>query len=257
MRVAAVDLGTNTTRLLVADVDDGRVDEVVAPARRSRGSARASTSAAGCSRSRSRASATCLADYRREARGARRRADARGRRRAPSATPRTARRSSARSSGATGSRRACSPARRRRELTFRGVAGGRDARAGTLVVDIGGGSTELIGAASSRTSLDVGSRAADRAVPASDPPTRDELERGRAARPRRCLPALEPARAIGVAGTVTTLAALELGSASTTRSGSTATGSRATASTRSSSGSPRSARRAARACRRSSRSARP
>ena len=29
MRVAAVDLGTNTTRLLVADVLDGRVDEVV------------------------------------------------------------------------------------------------------------------------------------------------------------------------------------------------------------------------------------
>ena len=29
MRVAAVDIGTNTTRLLVADVDDGRVDEVV------------------------------------------------------------------------------------------------------------------------------------------------------------------------------------------------------------------------------------
>ena len=28
MRVAAVDLGTNTTRLLVADVADGRVDEV-------------------------------------------------------------------------------------------------------------------------------------------------------------------------------------------------------------------------------------
>src|SRR5918999_3038125 len=33
MRVAAIDLGTNTTRLLVADVDDGRVEEVV---RRSR-----------------------------------------------------------------------------------------------------------------------------------------------------------------------------------------------------------------------------
>src|SRR3954453_5895788 len=28
MRVAAVDLGTNSTRLLVADVDDGRLDEV-------------------------------------------------------------------------------------------------------------------------------------------------------------------------------------------------------------------------------------
>ena len=29
MRVAAIDLGTNTTRLLVADVADGRVGEVV------------------------------------------------------------------------------------------------------------------------------------------------------------------------------------------------------------------------------------
>jgi exopolyphosphatase / guanosine-5'-triphosphate,3'-diphosphate pyrophosphatase len=29
MRVAAVDLGTNTTRLLVADVTDGRLEEVV------------------------------------------------------------------------------------------------------------------------------------------------------------------------------------------------------------------------------------
>ena len=29
MRVAAVDLGTNTTRLLVADVDDGRVEPIV------------------------------------------------------------------------------------------------------------------------------------------------------------------------------------------------------------------------------------
>ena len=28
MRVASIDLGTNTTRLLVADVDDGRVDEI-------------------------------------------------------------------------------------------------------------------------------------------------------------------------------------------------------------------------------------
>src|ERR671935_615930 len=29
MRVAAVDLGTNTTRLLVADVEDGRLEELV------------------------------------------------------------------------------------------------------------------------------------------------------------------------------------------------------------------------------------
>jgi len=33
VRVAAVDLGTNTTRLLVADVEDGRIDEVHREAR--------------------------------------------------------------------------------------------------------------------------------------------------------------------------------------------------------------------------------
>ena len=32
-RVAAVDLGTNSTRLLVADVDDGRIDDVVRAAK--------------------------------------------------------------------------------------------------------------------------------------------------------------------------------------------------------------------------------
>ena len=56
-RVAAIDLGTNTTRLLVADVVDGTVESSRA-ARRSRASARASTSAAACSRCRSRASGT-------------------------------------------------------------------------------------------------------------------------------------------------------------------------------------------------------
>ena len=49
MRVAAIDQGTNTTRLLVADVDDGRIEEVDAtsssPARRGRRPAAPSASA--------------------------------------------------------------------------------------------------------------------------------------------------------------------------------------------------------------------
>ena len=94
-------------------------------------------------------------------------------------------------------------------LTLRGVTGGRQLDEGTLVLDVGGGSTELITTAG-RTSLDVGSvRLTERHLH-SDPPTRDELEAA-AADVRELLPRLEPTGAIGVAGTITTLAALELG----------------------------------------------
>jgi exopolyphosphatase/guanosine-5'-triphosphate,3'-diphosphate pyrophosphatase len=94
-------------------------------------------------------------------------------------------------------------------LTLRGVTGGRQLDEGTLVLDVGGGSTELITTAE-RTSLDVGSvRLTERHLH-SDPPTRDELEAA-AADVRELLPRLEPTGAIGVAGTITTLAALELG----------------------------------------------
>jgi exopolyphosphatase/guanosine-5'-triphosphate,3'-diphosphate pyrophosphatase len=94
-------------------------------------------------------------------------------------------------------------------LTLRGVATGRRLGDGTLVLDVGGGSTELITTAS-RTSVDVGSvRLTERHLH-SDPPTRNELEA--AARDvRELLPDLEPTGAVGVAGTITTLAALELG----------------------------------------------
>ena len=64
MRVAAIDLGTNTTRLLVADVDDGRLERSTG-GRTSRGSAKASTRDAVSSPIRSHASATCSSDYRR------------------------------------------------------------------------------------------------------------------------------------------------------------------------------------------------
>ena len=67
MRVAAVDLGTNSTRLLVADVEDGRRRRGRAPTRRSRGSARASTSAGSLLPAPIARVRNVLTDYRREA----------------------------------------------------------------------------------------------------------------------------------------------------------------------------------------------
>jgi exopolyphosphatase/guanosine-5'-triphosphate,3'-diphosphate pyrophosphatase len=95
------------------------------------------------------------------------------------------------------------------ELTRRGVANGRGLENGMVVLDVGGGSTELITAAE-RTSVDVGSvRLTERHL-RSDPPSAGELAAA-AADVRSVLPGLQPGDAIGVAGTITTLAALELG----------------------------------------------
>jgi exopolyphosphatase/guanosine-5'-triphosphate,3'-diphosphate pyrophosphatase len=94
-------------------------------------------------------------------------------------------------------------------LTRRGVAADRPLEPSTLVVDLGGGSTELI-LDDVHTSLDIGSvRLTERHL-ASDPPTADELAEA-AETVHAALPALAPRAAIGVAGTVTTIAALDLG----------------------------------------------
>ena len=73
---------------------------------------------------------------------------------------------------------------------------------GTLVVDIGGGSTELV-LDGFQTSLPLGS------VRFTERHGEDVAALEAAA--REVLPELEPATAIGVAGTITTLAALDLG----------------------------------------------
>ena len=93
------------------------------------------------------------------------------------------------------------------ELTLRGVG---ETDSSTLIVDIGGGSTELIGGAQ-RISLDIGAvRLTERHLP-SNPPAAEELE-ACAATVRSVLPdGPRPERAIGVAGTITSLAALDLG----------------------------------------------
>jgi exopolyphosphatase / guanosine-5'-triphosphate,3'-diphosphate pyrophosphatase len=102
------------------------------------------------------------------------------------------------------------------ELMLRGVAGGRGLGEGTLVLDIGGGSTELI-VGDFHESLELGSvRHTERFLHA-DPPTQRELQTCAAAVrsvlaehvPRKVLTRIR--EAVGVAGTVTTLAALDLG----------------------------------------------
>jgi exopolyphosphatase/guanosine-5'-triphosphate,3'-diphosphate pyrophosphatase len=86
------------------------------------------------------------------------------------------------------------------ELTRKGVGATGEH---TLVLDVGGGSTELI-ADSFRKSLDVGSVRLTERFLNSDPPTEEELETA-AEFTRGLLPDLDVATAIGVAGTVTQL----------------------------------------------------
>jgi exopolyphosphatase/guanosine-5'-triphosphate,3'-diphosphate pyrophosphatase len=104
-------------------------------------------------------------------------------------------------------------------LTFRGVASGRTIAESTLVVDVGGGSTELIlggpGGVSFHTSLDLGCVRLTERFLHGDPPTVEELE-ACGAHVRELLreavsPQVNPKTALGVAGTVTTLATLDLG----------------------------------------------
>ena len=89
------------------------------------------------------------------------------------------------------------------QLTLSGV-GALDPT--TVVLDVGGGSTELI-TASFRTSLDVGSVRVTERYLHSDPPAAEELDAA-AAFVRDQLPPLSPRAAIGVAGTVAQLHAL-------------------------------------------------
>jgi exopolyphosphatase / guanosine-5'-triphosphate,3'-diphosphate pyrophosphatase len=97
-------------------------------------------------------------------------------------------------------------------LTFRGVSAGRELREPTLVVDVGGGSTELIAGGPRgvvfHTSLDLGCVRLTERFPAD--------RHGAAGHARKTLgesvpDEVRPSIAIGVAGTVTQLATLDLG----------------------------------------------
>jgi exopolyphosphatase / guanosine-5'-triphosphate,3'-diphosphate pyrophosphatase len=205
VRVAAVDLGTNTTRLLVADVVDGNVGEVHRETRITRlgegVDARKRLLPVAIARVRN-----ALSDYRRtlESLGAERTLLV-----ATSAV-RDAENGEAflgEIEWSYGFATQLVSGDEEAALTRQGV---RPAP-GTLVLDIGGGSTELL-VDDFYVSLDMGSvRFTERFVH-TDPPTRDEVD-ACARAVRSLLEPLDvaPQRAVGVAGTVTTLAALDLG----------------------------------------------
>ncbi len=198
MRVAAVDLGTNSTRLLVADVD-GRVEEIVrrlAITRLGEGvDTRRRLLPVAIARVRN-----VLSDYRRELEelGAERTLCI-----ATSAV-RDAENGEAflgEIEWSYGFTTRLLTGDEEAELTLLGL-GAVDP--GTLVVDIGGGSTELqITGTGLRTSLDIGCvRMTERFG--------EDVHAVRA-HVRGLLPDADAERAIGVAGTVTTVAALDLG----------------------------------------------
>jgi exopolyphosphatase/guanosine-5'-triphosphate,3'-diphosphate pyrophosphatase len=216
-RVGVVDLGTNSTRLLVADVDDGAVHEVdrrLTITRLGEGvDERRLLLPTALARVRN-----TLSEYRRalEASGAER----------TLAVATSAVRDAENGEAFLGEvewsygfdTRLLS-GHDEALLTFRGVAAGREMAGGTLVVDVGGGSTELVlggpDGVAWHDSLDLGCVRLTERFLRSDPPERAELDAAsaqvRALLAERVPADTGPTRAIGVAGTVTTLAVLSLG----------------------------------------------
>jgi exopolyphosphatase/guanosine-5'-triphosphate,3'-diphosphate pyrophosphatase len=218
-RVAAVDLGTNSTRLLVADIDDGHISDLARETRITRlgegVDERRRLLPGPVARVRN-----VLADFR----------------------------STAESLGAERTLAIATSAVRDAEngeaflgevewsygfatrllsghdeamLMFRGVTSERMLEDGTVIVDIGGGSTELVaggpGGVRWHDSLDIGSVRITERFLHSDPPTQADLEDAATA-VRALLAERVPEEirtdthsAIGVAGTITSLGALVLG----------------------------------------------
>jgi exopolyphosphatase / guanosine-5'-triphosphate,3'-diphosphate pyrophosphatase len=195
VRVASIDLGTNTTRLLVADVDDGRVEEIHRESRITRLGEGVDTRhrllPVPIARVRN-----VLSDYRRtlESLGAER----------TLAVATSAVRDADNGEAFLGEVEWSYGFATRlltggdeAELTRRGVG----PTPGTLVLDIGGGSTELI-LDDVQVSLPMGSiRFTERYG--------EDAERCMV-EARALLPALSPQAAIGVAGSMTQLAALDV-----------------------------------------------
>ncbi|HET6602559.1 MAG TPA: hypothetical protein VFG57_11400 [Gaiella sp.] len=217
MRVAAVDLGTNTTRLLVADVEGGELEEVVRHEEITRlGESvdrRRILLPTAVARVRN-----VLVDYRREAErlGAER----------VLAVGTSAVRDADNGEAFLGEvewsygfTTRLLDGGEEAEMMLRGVASDRPVAAGTLVVDIGGGSTELVLTDGNRlswaNSTDAGSVRLTERFLHSDPPTDGELA-ACAKHVSSLLPPLRPSGAIGVAGTVVTAATVSIGAEAST-----------------------------------------
>lgn len=191
IRVAAIDLGTNATRLLVADVDDGRVDEVVRRTRITKlgegVDARRRLLPVPIARVRN-----VLSDYRREAE----RLGAERMLAVATSAVRDAENGEAflgEVEWSYGFATRLLSGDQEAAMTLRGVG---PLEPGTVVIDVGGGSTELI-ANGFHTSLDVGSvRLTERFG--------DDWDAAAAA-VRGVLPDLAAERVLGVDGTTAEL----------------------------------------------------
>jgi exopolyphosphatase / guanosine-5'-triphosphate,3'-diphosphate pyrophosphatase len=211
MRVAAIDQGTNTTRLLVADVEDGEVDEVSKRVEITRLGEGVDT--------RRRLLPVSIARVRNVLTNYRREAERLGAERVllvATSAVRDAENGEAflgEIEWSYGFVTRLLSGDEEAELSFRGAA---DRRPGsTLVIDPGGGSTEFVvgeeGQIRSRTSVDIGSVRLTERFLHSDPPTADELQATAEYVRSQLPPRPEVETAIGVAGTITTLAALDMG----------------------------------------------
>src|SRR5215216_4928601 len=216
MRVGVVDLGTNSTRLLVADVDGERVDEVsrrTVITRLGEGvDERRRLLPLPVARVRN-----ALSDYRRELEqlGAER----------VLAIGTSAVRDAENGEAFLGEIEWSYGFATRllsgddeALLTFRGATTGRAVDGGTLLVDVGGGSTEVVVGGPDdvdfHASLDLGCVRLTERYLRGDPPGSEEIAacRWHVWETLAGLPAqIRPSSALGVAGTVTTLAAVDLG----------------------------------------------
>ena len=212
-RVAAIDLGTNSTRLLVADADDGRLKEVerlLAITRlgegvdTSRGLAEPAVARVDAQvgryidRARELGAETVLAIATSAVRDA-----ANG----GEFLAGLERRHGIRTMLLAGEDEA--------RMTFRGVTSARPLSGEAVICDIGGGSTELIAGdpqgVDYAVSLDMGCVRMSERFLRADPPTGEEIAALRR-QVAEMLPTDVPAgELIGVAGTVTTLATIDLG----------------------------------------------
>jgi exopolyphosphatase / guanosine-5'-triphosphate,3'-diphosphate pyrophosphatase len=218
-RVAAVDLGTNSTRLLVADVGGGRVADIARETRITR-------LGEGVDERR-RLLPVPIARVRNVLTDFRRTAESLGVERTL-AIATSALRDAENGEAFLGevewsygfTTRLLS-GHDEAMLMFRGVTSERTLERGTVIVDIGGGSTELVAGGPDgvrwHDSLDIGSVRLTERFLHSDPPTQDELEAAATA-VRALLAERVPDEvrgavgvAIGVAGTITSLAGLALG----------------------------------------------
>jgi exopolyphosphatase / guanosine-5'-triphosphate,3'-diphosphate pyrophosphatase len=206
-RVAVVDLGTTSTRLLVADVDDGRVEELdrrLEITRLGEGvDSRRQLLPEAVARVRN-----VLVDYRRAA-------EEHGVERTlafATSAVRDAENGEAflgEVEWSYGFSTRLLTGHEEALLTFRGVSVGRQIEEDTLVVDVGGGSTELIlggpEGVGFHESYDLGCVRLTERFP-GDPEGAAQFVRAALAKLD-----LQPKAAIGVAGTITQLATLDLG----------------------------------------------